>query len=49
MHLKKKVRIFPLRKDPKMHKILTAVSHEINNLESSVVVQELELAINLAL
>ena len=29
--------------------ILTAVRHEVNNLESSVVVQELELAINLAL
>ena len=28
---------------------LTAVSHEVNNLESYVVVQELELAINLAL
>ena len=28
---------------------LTAVRHEINSLESSVVVQELELAINLAL
>ena len=28
---------------------LTAVRHEVNNLESSVVVQELELAINLAL
>ena len=27
----------------------TAVRHEVNNLESSVVVQELELAINLAL
>ena len=27
---------------------LTAVRHEVNNLESSVVVQELELAINLA-
>ena len=26
----------------------TAVRHEVNNLESSVVVQELELAINLA-
>ena len=26
---------------------LTAVRHEVNNLESSVVVQELELAINL--
>ena len=25
---------------------LTAVRHEVNNLESSVVVQELELAIN---
>ena len=28
---------------------LTAVGHEVNNLESSVVVQELELAINRAL
>ena len=28
---------------------LTAVKHEVNNLESSVVVQELELAINIAL
>ena len=28
---------------------LTAVRHEVNNLESSVVVQELEPAINLAL
>ena len=28
---------------------LTAVRHEVNNLESYVVVQELELAINLAL
>ena len=28
---------------------LTAVRHELNNLESSVVLQELELAINLAL
>ena len=28
---------------------LTAVRHEVNNLESSVVEQELELAINLAL
>ena len=28
---------------------LTAVRHEVNNLESSVVIQELELAINLAL
>ena len=28
---------------------LTAVRHEVNNLESSVVVQELELAIKLAL
>ena len=28
---------------------LTALRHEVNNLESSVVVQELELAINLAL
>ena len=28
---------------------LTAVRHDVNNLESSVVVQELELAINLAL
>ena len=28
---------------------LTAVRHEVNNLESSDVVQELELAINLAL
>ena len=28
---------------------LTAVRHEVNNLESSVVLQELELAINLAL
>ena len=28
---------------------LTAVRHEVNNLESSVVVQELEFAINLAL
>ena len=27
---------------------LTAVRHEVNNLESSVVVQELEFAINLA-
>ena len=27
---------------------LTAVRHEVNNLESSAVVQELELAINLA-
>ena len=27
---------------------LTAVRHEVNNLESSVVVQELELAINFA-
>ena len=27
----------------------TAVRHEVNNLESSVVVRELELAINLAL
>ena len=29
--------------------VLTAVIHEVNNLESFVVVQELELAINLAL
>ena len=29
--------------------VLKAVRHEVNNLESSVVVQELELAINLAL
>ena len=28
---------------------LTAVRHKVNNLESSVVVQELKLAINLAL
>ena len=28
---------------------LIAVRHEVNNLESSVVIQELELAINLAL
>ena len=28
---------------------LTVVRHDVNNLESSVVVQELELAINLAL
>ena len=28
---------------------LTAVRHEVNNLERSVVLQELELAINLAL
>ena len=28
---------------------LTAARHKVNNLESSVVVQELELAINLAL
>ena len=28
---------------------LTAVRHDVNNLESSVVVQELKLAINLAL
>ena len=28
---------------------LTSVRHEINNLESSVVVQEQELALNLAL
>ena len=28
---------------------LTAVRHEVNNLESSVVLQEPELAINLAL
>ena len=28
---------------------LTAVRHEVNNLESSVVVQKLELAMNLAL
>ena len=28
---------------------LTAVRQEVNNLESSVVLQELELAINLAL
>ena len=28
---------------------LTAVRHEVYNLESSVVIQELELAINLAL
>ena len=28
---------------------LTAVRHEVNNLESSVVVHELELAINVAL
>ena len=28
---------------------LTAVRHEVNNLENAVVVQELELAINLAL
>ena len=28
--------------------LLTAVRHKVNNLESSVVVQELELAINLA-
>ena len=28
---------------------LTAVRHDVNNLESSVVVQELELAVNLAL
>ena len=27
---------------------LTAVRHEVNNLESSVVVQELKLSINLA-
>ena len=30
-------------------RVLTAVKHEVNNLESSVVLQELELAINLAL
>ena len=29
--------------------LLTAVRHEVNNLESSVVVQELKLVINLAL
>ena len=29
--------------------ILTAVRHEVDNLESSVVVQELEFAINRAL
>ena len=29
--------------------LLTAVRHEVNNLESSVVVQELELAVILAL
>ena len=29
--------------------VLTAVRHEVNNLESSVIIQELELAINLAL
>ena len=29
--------------------LLTAVRHEFNNLESSVVVHELELAMNLAL
>ena len=29
--------------------LFTAVRHEVNNLESSVIVQELELAINLAL
>ena len=28
---------------------LTAVRHEVNNLESSVVEQELEIAINIAL
>ena len=28
---------------------ITAVRHEVNNLESSVVVHELELAINLTL
>ena len=28
---------------------LTAVRHEVNKLESSLVVQEIELAINLAL
>ena len=28
---------------------LTAVRHEVDNLESSVIVQELELALNLAL
>ena len=28
---------------------LTAVRHEVNNLESNAVIQELELAINLAL
>ena len=28
---------------------LTAVRHEVNNLDSYIVVQELELAINLAL
>ena len=28
---------------------LTAIRHKVNNLESSVVVQELELAINLTL
>ena len=28
---------------------LTAVRHEVDNLESSVVVQQLELAINIAL
>ena len=28
---------------------LTAVRHEVNNFESSVFVQELELAINIAL
>ena len=32
-----------------MTSFLTAVRHEVNNLESSVVVQELEFAINRAL
>ena len=32
-----------------MTRFLTAVRHEVNNLESSVVVQELEFAINRAL
>ena len=28
---------------------LTAIRHEVNNVEKSVVIQELELAINIAL
>ena len=32
-----------------MTRFLTAMRHEVNNLESSVVVQELEFAVNRAL